>query len=106
MSWYKKRLDPLWANQGSKTQPFQQSGVNFYHVVGKEFAYTINITDMKSKNDAEKISSALLAQSGVVRVKPLLHQKNLTVYFNPVSTSLSTIAHIISNLGYHHVRRG
>jgi len=108
MSWYKARLDHLRSNPGSTTKPCpcNQPAISFFHAVGKEFAYTIKIPDMKNKSDAERISSALLTQTGVAKVKPLLHQKSLTVYFNPASTSLSTIARIVDGLGYRHVRRG
>lgn len=105
MSWYYNNINGFKAeHQGHAPYEGLRAGL-FPPAAVRNIVYSMKITDMKSKEDAEKLSSALLKIEGVSEVNPLLHQNKLAITFNPLGTSLANITRTIANLGYHYIQR-
>lgn len=106
MSWYYNNINGFKAEHPEPV-PYGalRAGLLPSPAAVRNIVYTMKITNMKSEEDAEKLSAALLKMEGVCEVKPTLQQNKLAITFNPAGTSLAYIARTIANLGYHYIQR-
>lgn len=105
MSWYYNNINGYKAKHPQPPHNTFHAGLYSTQTIIRNIVYTMKITDMKSSEDADRITEALLKLEGVRDVKPILHQNKLSITFCPSETSLANVAHTISNLGYHYIQR-
>lgn len=105
MSWYKEKVSAL-MESAAQNKPSHMPCGKLYNQYGKELSFTINITNMNTEEDKDRITERLLSIAGVTHVKPILHQKKIIVTFNTIKTNLEAITFALAKLGYHYVQKG
>ena len=106
MSWYKEQVEIIACELSAKkpTQPMHHK-IQFNRLT-KETPITLTINNLNTPADGEKLIQAFQEMEGIISVQPKIHQKKLTIFYNPDLISLNSITYTIAALGYHYIQRG
>ncbi len=99
MSWYSQRAMQI---LGPQQLPDLSYG---YPPDLRQVTMTLIISDMRSGEDAQKISNALRNLPGIISVKTILERRWVVLTYYLPQISLEIIGHHITKLGYHYIHK-
>ncbi|WP_406676131.1 heavy-metal-associated domain-containing protein [Moorella sp. ACPs] len=99
MSWYSQRAAEILAGQ---------QGQNWHHGYTpdlRQVTMTLIVSDMRTGEDAKKISNALGSLPGVISVNVVLERRWVVITYYLPQISLEIIGEHITKLGYHYIHK-
>lgn len=106
MSWYKEQVERI-NNELSAKRPSKPMTHKIpSNRLNTEMPITLTINNLNTPADGERLIQAFQDIEGIISVQPKVHQKKLTIFYNPLLIGLNFITYKISSLGYHYIQRG
>jgi len=99
MSWYSQRAMQILG-------PQQLPNLSYaYPADLRQVTMTLIVSDMRTGEDAKKISNALAGLPGIISVKTILERRWVVITYYLPQISLEIIGHHITKLGYHYIHK-
>ncbi|QGP93627.1 hypothetical protein MGLY_30470 [Neomoorella glycerini] len=99
MSWYSQRAAEILAGQ-------QWQNLRYgYTPELRQVTMTLIVSDMRTGEDAKKISNALGSLPGVISVNVVLERRWVVITYYLPQISLEIIGQHITKLGYHYIHK-
>ncbi|MGI6286214.1 hypothetical protein MHOCP_13110 [Moorella humiferrea] len=99
MSWYSQRAVEILGGQ------LRQISHYGYPTEPRQVTVTLIVSDMRTGEDAKKISSALSSLPGVAGVNVILERRWVVITYYLPQISLEIIGEQITKLGYHYIHK-
>lgn len=99
MSWYSQRAVEVLAGK-------QMQNLHYGYTPDlRQVTMTLIVSDMRTGEDAKKISNALGTLPGVISVNIVLERRWVVITYYLPQISLEIIGHHITKLGYHYIHK-
>ncbi|MBE3572281.1 MAG: heavy-metal-associated domain-containing protein [Moorella humiferrea] len=99
MSWYSQRAAQILAGQQGQNWRYG------YNPELRQVTMTLIVSDMRTGEDAKKISNALGSLPGVISVNVVLERRWVVITYYLPQISLEIIGEQITKLGYHYIHK-